>query len=188
MSDQGLACAFVAGLPEDVRQLLRAGSHMEALNLDQIIAWARVIVKDEATLGSSEAKQAWRGGISASLLFQPPLNEVLPSIAVYVDGVKCQALVDIGCSRSIVHVSCCKTWKKHTINMLTVSGDEWLCEGTSNVQLELSGGVCAGVSVCVTELTRQTLVEMQMAASYPGARRTLECLEYVAYVNKFGGV
>ncbi|MPC78693.1 hypothetical protein E2C01_073187 [Portunus trituberculatus] len=118
MSDQGLACAFVAGLPEDVRQLLRAGSRMEALNLDQILARARAIFV------VPNRKQAWRGGISASLLSQPPLNEVLPNVIVYVDGVKCRASVDTSCSRSIVHVSCCKTWKKHTINMLTVSGDE----------------------------------------------------------------
>ncbi|MPC49433.1 hypothetical protein E2C01_043232 [Portunus trituberculatus] len=52
MTDQGLVSAFVVGLVEGVRQLLRAGSHMETLN--QILAWARAIVKDEGIHGSSE--------------------------------------------------------------------------------------------------------------------------------------
>ena len=38
LNDKGLACAFVSGLPEGVRQLLRAGSRMEALDLDKILA------------------------------------------------------------------------------------------------------------------------------------------------------
>ena len=33
MTDKALACAFVTGLPGSVRQLLRAGSRMEALDL-----------------------------------------------------------------------------------------------------------------------------------------------------------
>ena len=53
MSDKALACAFVAGLPEGVRQLLRAGSRLEALDLDQILARARAILKDDGTVGSS---------------------------------------------------------------------------------------------------------------------------------------
>ena len=53
MSDKALACAFVAGLPEGVRQLLRAGSRLETLDLDQILARARAVLKDEGTVGSS---------------------------------------------------------------------------------------------------------------------------------------
>ncbi|XP_066963421.1 uncharacterized protein [Macrobrachium rosenbergii] len=47
ISEKALACAFVAGLPERVRQLLRAGSRMEALDLEQILARARVVLKDD---------------------------------------------------------------------------------------------------------------------------------------------
>ena len=56
MSDKALACAFVTGLPEGARQLLRDGSRLEGLDLDQILARARAVLKDEGTVGSlSEA-------------------------------------------------------------------------------------------------------------------------------------
>lgn len=55
MSDRALACAFVAGLPEDVRELLRAGSRMEALDLNQILARARAVIRDDTPRPSSEA-------------------------------------------------------------------------------------------------------------------------------------
>lgn len=55
VSDKVLACAFVAGLPDDVRQLLRAGSRMEALDLNQILSRARAVIRDDSPLGSSEA-------------------------------------------------------------------------------------------------------------------------------------
>lgn len=54
MADKALACAFVAGLPEEVRHLLRAGSRMEALDLDQILTRARAVIKDDDATASSE--------------------------------------------------------------------------------------------------------------------------------------
>ena len=55
MNDKALACAFVFGLPEEVRQLLRAGSRMEALDLDQILTRARAVIKDNTVFVTSEA-------------------------------------------------------------------------------------------------------------------------------------
>ena len=46
-SDKALACAFVADLPDAVRQILRAGSRMETLTLDQLLTRARSIMADE---------------------------------------------------------------------------------------------------------------------------------------------
>ena len=46
MSEKGLVCAFVSGLPEGVRQLLRTGSRLEELGLDQILACARAVMLD----------------------------------------------------------------------------------------------------------------------------------------------
>lgn len=43
-SDKTLACAFVAGLPDEVKQLLRASSRMETLTLIEILARARAIL------------------------------------------------------------------------------------------------------------------------------------------------
>ncbi|KAG0724811.1 hypothetical protein GWK47_039835 [Chionoecetes opilio] len=59
-------------------------------------------------------------------------------------------LVETGCSRSIAHVSCCKAWKKGIVSMTTVSGEEWQCEGTGIVRLQLSGGAFTTVRVSVT--------------------------------------
>ena len=50
VSDKVLACAFVAGLPEAVRQLLRASSWMDMLTLEQILARARAIMSDDCNV------------------------------------------------------------------------------------------------------------------------------------------
>ena len=63
MTDKALACAFVAWLPESVRQLLRAGSRMEALDLQQILARERAVVKDKR---SSESLETCLGCCNAS--------------------------------------------------------------------------------------------------------------------------
>ena len=55
LNDKALACAFVEGLPEDIRQPLRAGSRMEALDLNQILSRARAVIRDDSPFGSSEA-------------------------------------------------------------------------------------------------------------------------------------
>ncbi|KAK4324816.1 hypothetical protein Pmani_004557 [Petrolisthes manimaculis] len=49
MSEKGLACAFVAGLPDSVQQLLRAGSRMESLDLEQILTRARAVIRDDCS-------------------------------------------------------------------------------------------------------------------------------------------
>ncbi|XP_069972249.1 uncharacterized protein [Penaeus vannamei] len=55
VSGQAMACVFVAGLPEDVYQFLRAGSRREALKLDQILSWAQTVLKDDGVPSRSEA-------------------------------------------------------------------------------------------------------------------------------------
>ncbi|KFD49690.1 hypothetical protein M514_09387 [Trichuris suis] len=55
VSEKALACAFVAGLPDSVRQLLRAGSRLENLGLDQILARARAVLIDECPAGVANA-------------------------------------------------------------------------------------------------------------------------------------
>uniref|UniRef100_A0A5S6R6A0 CCHC-type domain-containing protein n=1 Tax=Trichuris muris TaxID=70415 RepID=A0A5S6R6A0_TRIMR len=52
VSEKVLACAFVAGLPAGVRQLLRAGCRIEEMNLNQILARARAVLADELHPGS----------------------------------------------------------------------------------------------------------------------------------------
>lgn len=62
ISDTGLGCAFVAGLPEDVRQILRAGCRVESLSLDQLLARVRAVLADHGgvTCGPGAAMVAKR--------------------------------------------------------------------------------------------------------------------------------
>lgn len=46
VSDDTLACAFVAGLPEASRRLLRAGARIESMSIFDIVLRARTIVTD----------------------------------------------------------------------------------------------------------------------------------------------
>uniref|UniRef100_A0A5S6R5X4 CCHC-type domain-containing protein n=1 Tax=Trichuris muris TaxID=70415 RepID=A0A5S6R5X4_TRIMR len=64
VSDKALAFAFVAGLPWSHRQLLRVGSRVENLSLDDIVSRARAVFKDnipvsfsDACLGAAEPRQ-----------------------------------------------------------------------------------------------------------------------------------
>ena len=55
--ERGLCCAFVAGLPEAVRQSLRAGSRAEGLNLASVLVRARALLSDERASASAAAAQ-----------------------------------------------------------------------------------------------------------------------------------
>ncbi|KRX37479.1 hypothetical protein T05_5558 [Trichinella murrelli] len=61
VSEKTLACAVVAGLPENVRQLLRAGSRMEDLGLSQILTRARAIITDERPVDAPNTCLSARG-------------------------------------------------------------------------------------------------------------------------------
>ena len=47
VSDKTLACAFVTGLPDGVRQVLRAGASIEDMKLETILKRARAVLLDE---------------------------------------------------------------------------------------------------------------------------------------------
>ena len=53
ISDTGLACAFVAGLPDTARSILRAGSRMESMNISQILDRARAVLVDDGSSSGS---------------------------------------------------------------------------------------------------------------------------------------
>uniref|UniRef100_A0A5S6QS24 CCHC-type domain-containing protein n=1 Tax=Trichuris muris TaxID=70415 RepID=A0A5S6QS24_TRIMR len=64
VSEKALACAFVAGLPGSIRQLLRVGSRLEDLSLGDIVNRARAVLKDDfpvslsdTCLGAAEPKR-----------------------------------------------------------------------------------------------------------------------------------
>ena len=65
LSDKMLACAFVEGVPDTVKQLLRAGSRMDELPLAHILTRARAVLTDE--VGVAAAVNAMTVGAGASV-------------------------------------------------------------------------------------------------------------------------
>ena len=55
VSDTVLCCAFVSGLPESVRQLLRAGARLETLKLANLVTRARSVMVDHGLSGNFAA-------------------------------------------------------------------------------------------------------------------------------------
>ena len=54
--DRALACAFVAGLPDEARQVIRAGSRAEALDLQSVLARTRAILSDDRVAAAAAAR------------------------------------------------------------------------------------------------------------------------------------
>ena len=52
VSDDAMICAFVNGLPENVKQLLRSGARMESMSLSEILGRVRAVSHDEVSLGA----------------------------------------------------------------------------------------------------------------------------------------
>lgn len=54
--DRTLVCAFVAGLPETTRQLIRAGTRAESLELASVLVRARAVLNDEREAVTAAAR------------------------------------------------------------------------------------------------------------------------------------
>ena len=65
LSDKRHPCAFVAGLPDTVKQLLRAGSRMDELPMDQVLMRARTVLTDK--IGVAAAVSTMTVGAGASV-------------------------------------------------------------------------------------------------------------------------
>ncbi|KRZ26608.1 hypothetical protein T4B_10054 [Trichinella pseudospiralis] len=178
ISEKALACAFVAGLPEN------------------ILTRARVIITDERPVDAPNACLSARGsdvrgstappgqrcfecggpnhfardclarrqggdpgavnsashrdgGISASLLSPRPLTEALPAVRMNVSGIRRRVLVDMGCSVCVAHASCSRSWRKENVAITTMCGRAMGCEGTGVVQLKPRGKGPVEVEVIV---------------------------------------
>uniref|UniRef100_A0A5S6PZV7 CCHC-type domain-containing protein n=1 Tax=Trichuris muris TaxID=70415 RepID=A0A5S6PZV7_TRIMR len=61
--EMAMMCAFVAGLPESVRRLLRASSRLGELSLNQVLVQARAVLRDERPAIVQDscmgAKESW---------------------------------------------------------------------------------------------------------------------------------
>ena len=58
LPERALTCAFVAGLPDDVRQTIRAGSKAEGLDLTTIVVRARAILSNERVSAAAVQQRA----------------------------------------------------------------------------------------------------------------------------------
>ena len=101
-------------------------------------------------LGSRLSGKRGRGqGISASLLPNEDLNTTLLVANIYVNRTQCLALVDTGCSRTIVDADRCRSWRRAAVDVITIGGMSRSCCGVGTVTVATDGGNSAKISVLV---------------------------------------
>ena len=94
-------------------------------------------------------KRRERVGVSASLFATVRRGVLFASVELQVDGRKCRAMVDSGCTRTLVHVDWCKKWKRQNVGMLTVAEERWRCMGVADVQIVIPGGLAVNLEAYV---------------------------------------
>ena len=88
-------------------------------------------------------------GISASLLLPEDVNAVLPAASIYVDGAECSALIDTGCSRTIIDADRYRSWRRAIVNGMTIGGMSRPCCGDGMVTVSTEEGISVKISVLV---------------------------------------
>ena len=74
---------------------------------------------------------------------------VLPSVMLSVDGRECRAMVDSGCTRTLIHEDWCTTWQRQDVGTLTISEEMWRCLGVAHVRIVTACGAVAEVKAFV---------------------------------------
>ena len=77
------------------------------------------------------------GGIRISLLPDRLNTKKLPSMKVHVHGQECTALIDSGCSQTLVSKAICHFWKWKSAGVLTADGRTLNCWGYSKIKVEV---------------------------------------------------
>ena len=80
-------------------------------------------------------KRQWRGVASVGLLSS--VKDAVPKLRMQVNDSTLTVLVDTGCSRCLVHVSCCGPWQRSDVGIITMDGAKHRCLGTTHVCLKL---------------------------------------------------
>ena len=88
---------------------------------------------------------------STSLSPRPHMNGALPAVSVQIDRVRQTALVDTGCTQTLVHKPCCQMWKKKQVPLLVVGGNSSMCCGESVVQIGIGNGPSVAVQALVVD-------------------------------------
>ena len=68
------------------------------------------------------------------------MNATLPVIKVQVDSVQCLALVNMGCSRSIISADRCTAWSSQQVDMRKIDRTSRACCGVGTVSVHTNGG------------------------------------------------
>ena len=76
------------------------------------------------------------------------MNVVLSAASIYVDGAKCSALIDTGCSRTIINADQCRSLRV-IVNVMTIGCMSHLCCGDRMVTVSMEEGSSAKISVLV---------------------------------------
>ena len=79
------------------------------------------------------------------------MSGALPVTKLRVDGRECRALVDTGCTDTIVYAPCCKQWRPRPVVVTTLSGDPFRCSGIGSVSVETLDGQRAQLDVLVVD-------------------------------------
>ncbi|XP_043204508.1 uncharacterized protein LOC122371842 [Amphibalanus amphitrite] len=94
------------------------------------------VPEDWTCSGSVSGKRTGSGDVSASLL-SARIPGALPTRTVNISGRHGLALIDSGCSKSIVCESFCRKWTARQTNVKTVSGEAYRCDGVGPIELSL---------------------------------------------------
>ena len=79
------------------------------------------------------------------------MNEALPAVTVRINGFRRLALLDTGCSWSLVTIALCHSWEKKKVDIFTVVEGALRCYGVGHVQLDRSSGCLIDVEVLVAD-------------------------------------
>ncbi|KAF0307097.1 hypothetical protein FJT64_021512 [Amphibalanus amphitrite] len=146
--ERALACAFVAGLPDSVRQMIRAGCRADGLDLSSVLARARAVLTDERLSAAAAAA----------------LSGALPITRLHVDGRECTVLIDTGSTDTIIYAPFCAQWRRRVVRVTTISGDDLKCSGIGSVTVEAPTGHRAALETLVVE-ERPLGVDMVLGVS-----------------------
>ncbi|KAF0307025.1 hypothetical protein FJT64_021565 [Amphibalanus amphitrite] len=170
--ERALACAFVAGLPDSVRQMIRAGCRADGLDLSSVLARARAVLTDERlSAAAAAARRTVPPPASHPSVApgpgQPPgptLSGALPITRLHVDGRECTVLIDTGSTDTIIYAPFCAQWRRRVVRVTTISGDDLKCSGIGSVTVEAPTGHRAALETLVVE-ERPLGVDMVLGVS-----------------------
>ena len=79
------------------------------------------------------------------------MNEVIPAVAVCINGFQRLALLDTGCSHSLITRVLCHSWEKKKVDISTVGEGALRCCGIGRVQLDVVSECPINIEVLVTD-------------------------------------